>query len=327
MRNHMQDPILPEEFGESFYQGEYEAIYQQMSAELRELVTFEQLKEMGDEFNQGVVKYVLGWKSSLLGIRQYVWLDDRREKAIAVSYDEDGVIAGLNMKPYVVFPETDRRYTSNVYRMPVEGEWYVFWGGANEFLNYHYPEKSQRYAYDLVKVEEGLTYEGDGAGNEQFFAYGKNIVAPADGKVVRVVDEVADNVPGEMNSEEPAGNFVIIEHQNHEYSMLAHLQPGSIKVQHGDRVKEGQWIGLCGNSGNSSEAHVHFQVMDKPNFEVTTSLRIRFTNGKEPIQGDTTSWPAKETLIQKVDKYDDAFELIDVLLFLPRMIAQFFKHS
>lgn len=54
----------------------------------------------------------------------------------------------------------------------------------------------------------------------------------------------------------------------------------------GDKVKAGQLLGLCGNSGNSSEAHIHFQVMDHQDFLQAKSLRIKFHGGSEPIQGD-----------------------------------------
>lgn len=69
-----------------------------------------------------------------------------------------------------------------------------------------------------------------------------------------------------MNESQPAGNYVILEHSNKEYSLLAHFKQHSIMVNEGDIVKQGQNIGLCGNSGNSSEPHIHFQVMDSPDY-------------------------------------------------------------
>lgn len=90
-----------------------------------------------------------------------------------------------------------------------------------------------------------------------------------------------------MNAEYPAGNYVIIEHENKEYSMLAHLKKNSIQVKVGELVKEGQHIGRCGNSGNSSEPHLHFQIMNSIDFESARSIRIRFKDDNKPIQGDT----------------------------------------
>jgi len=89
-----------------------------------------------------------------------------------------------------------------------------------------------------------------------------------------------------MNPEQPEGNCVIIEHLNNEYSMLAHLKCHSIIVKEGERVSQGQVVGLCGNSGNSTETHLHFQVMDSPDYLNGKSIRIRFKDNIEPIQGD-----------------------------------------
>ncbi|YCA46428.1 M23 family metallopeptidase (plasmid) [Bacillus sp. JZ8] len=171
--------------------------------------------------------------------------------------------------------------------MPIKGEWFVFWGGANELINYHYAYENQRYAYDLVKIQEGSSYQNSQIQNENFYAFNEEIIAPADGKVVKILDRIKDNIPGEMDTKNLAGNYVIIEHTKKEYSLLAHLKKNSIQVKIGEFVKEGQYIGKCGNSGNSSEPHLHFQVMDSSNLESGNSLRIRFKDGMEPIQGDT----------------------------------------
>ena len=87
----------------------------------------------------------------------------------------------------------------------------MFWGGANEFKNYHYIYENQRYAYDLVRVKNGETFEGTNLINENYYAFSTDIVAPLHGKVVKVVDRLKDNVPGEMNEQHPAGNYVINE--------------------------------------------------------------------------------------------------------------------
>jgi murein DD-endopeptidase MepM/ murein hydrolase activator NlpD len=82
-----------------------------------------------------------------------------------------------------------------------------------------------------------------------------------------------------MNPNQPEGNNVIIEHGNSEYSMLAHLNQGTISVKVGDFVKKGQVIGRCGNSGNSTEPHLNFQVMDTPDYLSGKSIRIQFETG------------------------------------------------
>ncbi|TGU70988.1 M23 family metallopeptidase, partial [Mesorhizobium sp. M00.F.Ca.ET.186.01.1.1] len=120
--------------------------------------------------------------------------------------------------------------------------------------NYHYAIPSQRYAYDIIKIKDGYSYSGDATKNESYYAFGQEILAPQDGTVVHVVSDIPDNVPvGTMNDKQPAGNVVVIDHGNGEFSYLAHLKQGSAKVKVGDRVKKGDLLGLCGNSGNSSE--------------------------------------------------------------------------
>ena len=160
-------------------------------------------------------------------------------------------------------------------------------GGTNEFENYHYVYEGQRYAYDLVRVKNGTTFEGTNLRNENYYAFGTDVVAPLHGKVVKVVDGIKDNVPGEMDEQHPAGNYIVIEHPEKEYSLIAHFKQNSIVVKEGELVGEGQLLGQCGNSGNSSEAHIHFQVMDNALLKKAKSIRIQFQDHHEPVQGDT----------------------------------------
>ena len=319
--------INPEEFGKIFQIGDFERIYRCTSDDFQHLVSLGQFQEMAGSFNKGVNRYQLEWQSFVQQASHYIWLDDRKEKAISVSFDRRQQIQSILIKPFITYPETDKHFTKLSYSMPIKGEWFVFWGGANELLNYHYPYESQRYAYDLVKMQEGSSYRDSQSSCENFYAYNEIITAPADGKVVFVSDGVNDNTPGEMDPKQPAGNYAVIQHAKREYSLLAHLKKDSILVKAGTRVKEGQPIGKCGNSGNSSEPHLHFQVMDSPDMEKGKSIRIRFKDGPEPIQGDTVSnfkeYNADE--IDKFDKVENALTISELLLFIPRTIMHFFK--
>ena len=281
--------ITPANFGQRFLESDFEAIYEQCSKDVKTLITLEQFIEIANSFNLSVESYDLSTTTSLGSLTQYVWLDNRKEKAICVAFDTVNVIQSLLLKPYIIFPESDQCYTKNKYIMPVKEEWFVFWGGINELINYHYAYASQRYAYDLVIMKDGQSYKDIPTRNENYYAFNKEVVAPADGQVVKVIDNIADNVLGETNELQPAGNYVVIAHQNNEFSMLAHFKQYSIQVKVGDSVKQGQVIGLCGNSGNSSEPHIHFQVMDSEDYINGQSIRIRFEDGTEPIQGDTVS--------------------------------------
>jgi hypothetical protein len=322
-----RESIQPTEFGARFLQGEFENIYRQTTKEFQQLITLAQFKELAVSFNAGVSSYQLDFSTTIENTVQYLWLDDQKEKAIHVSFDNSGTIQSLYLKPYTTYPASDKHGTKNKYIMPIKGEWFVFWGGSNEFINYHYVYETQRYAYDLIQVKDGASFKETRLRNENFYAFNQEILAPAAGKVVKVIDGLKDNTPGEMDAENPAGNYVILEHSHKEYSMLAHLQKHSIEVREGETVTESQRIGRCGNSGNSSEPHLHFQVSDAPDFHKGKSIRIHFKNGLEPIQGDTVSEyiPAKNTSMEKIDKVDTALTIGEILLLIPRLVGQFFK--
>lgn len=321
------ETINPEEFGRIFLSGDFEKIYHCTSKDFQQLVSLEQFIELAASFNVGVELYQIEFKTSIQNLNQYIWLDDQKEKAISVSFDRNQQIQSLYLKPFITYAESDKRFTQNTYRMPIKGEWFVFWGGANELINYHYAYESQRFAYDLIKLKEGSSYKDTQIRNENFYAFNEDILAPADGKIVKINNGIKDNIPGEMDSENPAGNYVIIEHPNNEYSILAHLKKNSIQVNVDEHIKEGQYIGKCGNSGNSSEPHLHFQVMDSSSIENGKSLRIRFKNGVEPIQGDMVSniQEFKDTFNERFDKVENTLTISEFLSLIPRTIAQLFK--
>ena len=131
------------------------------------------------------------------------------------------------------------------------------------------PAIAQRFAIDWVKVaDDDKTFKGDQLKNESYYAEGVDALAVANGTVVAVKDSIPENVPG-INSravpitlETVGGNHVIIDIGGGNYAFYAHLKPGSIRVKKGDRVSRGQVVGLVGNTGNSTEPHLHFHISD-----------------------------------------------------------------
>jgi murein DD-endopeptidase len=126
---------------------------------------------------------------------------------------------------------------------------------------------AQRFAIDWVRMNpDGNTFIGDEKNNKNYRAYGSEALAVADGTVTEVKDGIPENIPGENSRAVPitletvGGNHVILDIGHGRYAFYAHLQPGNLKVKLGDHVKRGQVLGLVGNSGNSTEPHLHFHV-------------------------------------------------------------------
>lgn len=126
----------------------------------------------------------------------------------------------------------------------------------------------QRFGIDFVQMTETGTFSGERTDNASYHAYGQDILAVADGIVVETKDGIPENVPGPASRAVPidlhtvSGNSIVLDIGAGRYAFYAHLIPGSLRVQEGDRVTRGQVIGLVGNSGNSTEPHLHFHIVD-----------------------------------------------------------------
>jgi murein DD-endopeptidase MepM/ murein hydrolase activator NlpD len=201
-----------------------------------------------------------------------------------ITLDGNDEISGLYVTPSTATAagesaEVPRSHTS--MRLPFRGEWYVFWGGDNEKVNHHVGVRGQRRAADILIMDaDGRSHKGNGQQNEDYYAYGKETLSAGAGKVVTAIDGVPDNVPGSMNPLCVVGNCVIVDQGQNEFSLYAHLQPGSLRVHRGDDVQQGQVIGLCGNSGNTSEPHLHFHVQDKAALQDGAGITPYFTGVK-----------------------------------------------
>jgi murein DD-endopeptidase MepM/ murein hydrolase activator NlpD len=151
----------------------------------------------------------------------------------------------------------------SIFILPFEGSWLTSWGGDTKELNIHNDIAAQKYAYDFVITNEtGKTFKNKGRANEDYHCFGMNVLAPANGEVVEAVKGVRDNIPGDTNPYMKTGNYILIKHAENEYSFLAHLKLNSLILNIGEKVKKGQKIGECGNSGNSSEPHLHYHVQN-----------------------------------------------------------------
>lgn len=175
--------------------------------------------------------------------------------------------------------------------LPFVGEWFVYWGGDTENLNYHHKDPGQRYAFDFVRHDnQGRSHKGDGTKNEDYYAFGADVLAPADGVIVDQATAIRDNAPQQTNRFAAGGNYLLIKHNDSEYSFIGHLRQNTTAVKIGDKVKAGQKLGECGNSGNSSEPHIHYHLQNsdihsafsktrKPKLKaVAKGIKTYFTN-------------------------------------------------
>ena len=210
--------------------------------------------------------------------------------AIELTLDARDRVTTVSLHPRAPLPPDPAagHEPANRLRLPLTGTWWVLWGGPDERRNYHVVAPDQRHAYDLVKWRRGATFRGTGAANADYYAFGRRVLAPARGIVVGVRDGVPDNRPQvELeNPSAPTGNHVILDLGEGEYAVLAHLRRGSVRVRAGDRVRRGQVLGRVGNSGNSSEPHLHFHLQDSPTPLTGIGLPVVFRRLGTPEQGE-----------------------------------------
>jgi hypothetical protein len=141
------------------------------------------------------------------------------------------------------------------------GTFVVGQGGASKLVNHHFGHPSQRYAFDLLRLNRaGVRARGIYPGTlDRYAAWDAEVVSPCDGRVAVVVDEIPDLPPPQRDGAHPAGNHVTIE-SGGATIYLAHLRRRSLAVRAGDMVRVGQTIGRVGNSGNTTEPHLHIHA-------------------------------------------------------------------
>jgi len=193
--------------------------------------------------------------------------------------------------------------------LPLHGR--VFVAGGHDFLSPHrridpsHPlavqlgvrANSGRYADDLSLVDEsGALFAAEGRNLEDWFGFGAPVRAPGAGTVVAAVGDVHDNTFGGDGVEfrappdDPAaaifGNHLVLDHQNGEYSVLGHLQQGSLEVEPGDAVEAGQPIARLGLSGNTDFVHLHYQLQSGPDARLAEGLPAAYA-GVGPLEAGT----------------------------------------
>jgi len=164
---------------------------------------------------------------------------------------------------------------------PVRGaNWYASDGPSNDRDNHHRrgllvfdgrPSISRRFAIDwfLTNGKKWPWREGDAHDKNAYFSYGQPVYAVASGTVVAARDGVPDNYPGPVEDyrvagpltlETASGNMIVLDLGGGQFAHYYHLQPGSLRVKAGDRVRSGEVLAGIGVSGDPNVPHLHFEV-------------------------------------------------------------------
>ncbi|RDK86959.1 peptidoglycan DD-metalloendopeptidase family protein [Marinirhabdus gelatinilytica] len=283
---------------------QYDTIHAMLSESFKQKVSPMAIRQLLGTFQKNFGNFTsFTFVESDGGRDSFLGTFENGQQNIGIYVNDANEIAGLLFKPV----ETNRppKFERNItkLRLPFDGEWLTFWGGTEKAQNYHVSTKVQQGAFDFLKLgKNNRSYQRSGTRNEDYYAFGQPLYAVCDAKVHEVITGVEDNRPGIMNAAQVLGNSVILKTDNDEYIVYAHLEKGTIAVKVGDTVKKGQYLGNVGNSGNSSEAHLHLHIQDGPNLMTAVGVRCFFeevvVNGElkkdySPVRLDRIAMPEK----------------------------------
>jgi hypothetical protein len=244
------------------------------------------------------------WRGSRDSIRiKVVALRDGKSESVSLSMPID--VAG----------------SKTAMRFPLTGTWFVAVAGTPHGA--HRWALPEAFAYDIVALGDGnLSYKNKGERFQDYYAYGAPVLAVADGTVREVVSDQPEDPavlrrPGESleayavrsgeiqqallqhGDHALVGNSVLIDHGNGEYSVYAHLKPGSPLVRVGQQVTAGTQIGSLGSSGNSTEPHLHFHLCDAPSTLHCAGIPPTFANVELPYADAPRTIQAGDIVVAK----------------------------
>lgn len=191
---------------------------------------------------------------------------------------------------YRAAPTSVVRGPTPVVAPPLRGDGWIVGNGCCAQLTSHRAallpingsiSQGERFAIDFIQVQpSGLLGTGPLDQLSSYPFFGDEVIAAAPGKVVTVVDNRPETPPGDLPPSPAAtlpGNNVVVAMGHNRYAMYAHLQPGTVMVKPGDRVRSGQLLARLGSSGNSNAPHLHFQLMDGPSPLTSEGIPYRFS--------------------------------------------------
>jgi len=295
--------VASSEFMALYNNADYEGIFNLFDADMKKALPRERTLRFFTQNVNGLMGNIqsmdfFGFKR---GAHLYRAVFDNAVADVLISLNTRNEISGLYISPSkpLDFPLLERNITPMI--LPFKEEWFVYWGGTTLEQNYHLSEISQQYAYDLMMVADGSSYQGDAGINENYLVFGKEIIAPCDARVVKVITGVRDNIPGETNPNQLTGNTVVLETPSGEYLLFAHLKQGSILVEEGADVLQGEAFAQCGNSGNSTEPHLHLSLQNTVEMENSTGARLYFDRIMVNGEIEEDYLPVKADFIQNIN--------------------------
>jgi hypothetical protein len=195
---------------------------------------------------------------------------------------------------------------------PVDGRWRALNSPTTRVPSHGIHAWAQTYAVDLVHDPGGGARPGIGVlpvarRPEDFPGFGRPVRSPVDGEVVRAVGWwrdhwsrtsplgllylVLESVRELAGPSAILGNHLVVRAGDGTHVVLAHLRRGSLRVRRGDRVAAGQVVAECGNSGNSSEPHLHLQAMDGPSVWTAAARPVTIDGRPPPANGELLDVP------------------------------------
>ncbi len=236
---------------------------------------------------------------------------------VILAVNGDGDLTDMQITPVPLLrPDEYSDYQdSTKLRLPFDGQWVVLQGGRAVYDNANAASEDNRYTVAFMALKDGMAYENDGRKNTDYYCWGQPILAPAAGVVIQSSGNYADHAPGRAPEIQSRGNYVVLAHGNNEFSLIPYMKVGSLKVRNGQRVKQGDVIGECGNSGSSFAPHVEYSLQNTRGFPMPKTMPAQFVDytadGKavtigEPLRGQVVEnqpkTPPVETAVKPGEK-------------------------
>ena len=291
------------QFMARYNDGDYDAIYDSFNADAQKALPRQQTLTFLEQNVKQLMGAITAMNFDRIDQGAHIYRTDfeRAVAEVVISLTPENQMGGFRINPIKDpdIPILERNVTKMI--LPFNEEWFVFWGGTTVEKNYHVEYPDQQYAYDILMVANGTSYEGDPKNNESYFVFGKDIIAPCDAKVAKVITGVHDNVPGELNPQQLTGNTIVLETEEGEFVLFAHLKEGSIVVEEGQEVRQGDLMAQCGNSGNTTEPHLHLSLQNHVEMFQSTGAKLYFDRIMVNGELRTDYLPVKEDYIKNVN--------------------------